>query len=82
MGERVGVRRVWLTGSVARGQGRRWSDVDLLIESDNCFDVFLLGHWWSTVLRRQVDVFYPTLVANQGPEFAPNVWHDAIALHE
>jgi predicted nucleotidyltransferase len=81
-GGRVGVRRLWLTGSVARGEGQRWSDVDLMIEADNFFDVLLLQEWWSTVLGRQVDVFYPALVARQGPEFSPNVWHDAIPLHD
>ena len=81
MGQRVGVRHIWLTGSVARGDAARGSDVDLLIESDNSFDVFLLGHWWTAVLGRQVDVLHPTLVCAQGRKFRASVWRDAIPLH-
>ncbi len=82
MGQRVGVHHIWLTGSVARGDARWWSDVDLLIESDNSFDVLLLGNWWGKVLGRRIDVLYPTLVAAQGSEFSTSVWHDAIPLHD
>jgi len=78
----VGVERVWLVGSVARAQANGQSDIDLLIETDNSFDHFLLQQWWSATLGWPIDIIHPSAICSHpDPQFGADVLRDAIALH-
>jgi predicted nucleotidyltransferase len=81
-GGQLGVSRIWLVGSTARGDDQPWSDIDLFVETDNRFDHLILRERWESLLARRVDILCPEdLRTHTDPAFAGNLMEDAIALH-
>jgi predicted nucleotidyltransferase len=57
--ERMGVRSIWLFGSVARGEPGPHSDVDLLVDYESgggMFEFFRVMHYLEDHLHRPVDL--------------------------
>lgn len=79
-----GIRRVYVFGSIARGENQAHSDVDLLIELDEQASVFGVGGFQyeaQKLLGVRVDVI-PTFVLPEltDQEFASSIQAEAVAL--
>ncbi|MGC8494071.1 MAG: nucleotidyltransferase family protein [Syntrophobacteraceae bacterium] len=80
----LGVKRIGLFGSYARGEQRSGSDIDLLVEFESdckSFDSFMeLSFWLESVLRHRVElVTTESLSAHIGPYILKEVEYASIA---
>lgn len=78
-GEKYGIEKLALFGSVARGEQREGSDVDVCVKSRNPMDFFTLGD-----LREELEALFQTKVdlltlhENMRDLFRKNIERDAI----
>jgi len=80
--ERFGVLSLSLFGSVVRDEGRRESDVDLLVEfvpgrPEGMFEFVSLKQWLEGLLSRPVDLVTP---ANIKPRIRPRIMKEAVRV--
>lgn len=79
-----GITRVFVFGSVARGESTARSDVDLLVEMKedaSLFEMAGFGYEAEKLLKVQVDVIPMRLLPQlKDQNFASNIRRDAIAL--
>jgi predicted nucleotidyltransferase len=81
LGNRFGARRMRVFGSVARGEERADSDVDILVEFDEGYDLFAqrlpLAQHLAELLGRSVDLV-PEHELN--PHLRAHILREAVAL--
>lgn len=80
----LGVKKIGLFGSYARGEQRPGSDIDLLVEFESgrkSFDSFMeLSFWLESVLRQRVElVTTESLSPHIGPYILKEVEYASIA---
>jgi predicted nucleotidyltransferase len=77
--EKYGVRRVLLVGSLARGDSRPGSDIDLAVEGLGAADLFRAG----AELEREAEGFEVDLVPleDASPDFRLAAEREGIELH-
>ena len=77
---RHGARKVRIFGSVARGEARRGSDVDFLVEMDegrSLLDLIELSQDLETLLQRKVDILTD---GGLSPYLEQNIHAEAVPL--
>lgn len=84
IGKKHGIRKVFVFGSMARGQSTRLSDVDFLVEMDEgapLFGVAGFGYEVAQLLGVNVDVVPKSLLPQvKDRRFTDSILRDAVAL--
>jgi predicted nucleotidyltransferase len=84
IGKKHGIRKVFVIGSVARGQGTHLSDVDFLVELDESASLFGIagfGYEVEKLLGIRVDVIPKSLLSQvKDRQFSESILRDAISL--
>lgn len=77
LSERFGVRRLWVFGSYVRGEGRRKSDLDVLVEFERApslFEFVRLQRGLSEIVGVKVDLVMKTALK---PEIGRRILEEA-----
>ena len=80
--KKYGVARVYLFGSVARGEANENSDVDLRIDSGDIKSLFALGGFYADIedaLGKPIDVLTTKSLSN---DFLNEIKNEEILLYE
>lgn len=80
--KKYGVARVYLFGSVARGEANENSDVDLRIDSGDIKSLFTLGGFYADIedaLGKPIDVLTTKSLSN---DFLNEIKNEEILLYE
>ena len=80
--KKYGVARVYLFGSVARGEANENSDVDLRIDSGDIKSLFTLGGFYADIedsLGKPIDVLTTKSLSN---DFLNEIKNEEIILYE
>ena len=79
--KKYGIKKVYLFGSMARGDGNENSDIDLRIEKGSLKGLFALGGFYSEIseaLQKDVDV---VTTGSLDQEFLDEIKEDEVLLY-